>query len=172
MSVNDAATKKVADYWGGLVTEGAIDSKPMYTPEWNAQLNNGTLLSLAERGLGARACCPGTRRTRPGKWKMAPLPQWTAGENKTGSWGGSSTAVTAGLEAHRRRGQVRHLAQHRARRRPRPGQGGRHLPGRDGGPVRRGAGQRAGVLRQPARLLPGGQGDRGHRGRLHLRART
>ena len=31
-----------------------------------------------------------------GKWKVAPLPQWTAGDSKTGSWGGSSTAVTAG----------------------------------------------------------------------------
>jgi multiple sugar transport system substrate-binding protein len=26
---------------------------------------------------------------------MAPLPQWTAGANVTGSWGGSSTAVTS-----------------------------------------------------------------------------
>jgi multiple sugar transport system substrate-binding protein len=25
---------------------------------------------------------------------MAPLPQWNAGENKTGNWGGSSTGVT------------------------------------------------------------------------------
>ena len=28
-----------------------------------------------------------------GKWAMAPLPQWSAGENVTGFWGGSSTAV-------------------------------------------------------------------------------
>ncbi len=26
---------------------------------------------------------------------MAPLPQWSAGENKTGNWGGSTTGVTA-----------------------------------------------------------------------------
>jgi multiple sugar transport system substrate-binding protein len=30
-----------------------------------------------------------------GKWAMAPLPQWNAGENKTGSWGGSGTAIAA-----------------------------------------------------------------------------
>lgn len=45
MSVNDAATKKVADYWGGLVTEGAISGNPMYTPEWNKSLNDGTIIA-------------------------------------------------------------------------------------------------------------------------------
>ena len=28
-----------------------------------------------------------------GKWAMAPLPQWTRGEQVAGFWGGSSTAV-------------------------------------------------------------------------------
>src|SRR5204863_1573086 len=30
-----------------------------------------------------------------GKWAIAALPQWTAGENRSGFWGGSSTAVAA-----------------------------------------------------------------------------
>jgi multiple sugar transport system substrate-binding protein len=29
------------------------------------------------------------------KWAIAPLPQWNAGENYSGFWGGSSTAVAA-----------------------------------------------------------------------------
>jgi multiple sugar transport system substrate-binding protein len=41
---------------------------------------------------------PGTLTTAApdtkGKWAMAPLPQWPGSENRTGSWGGSSTAVT------------------------------------------------------------------------------
>jgi len=28
-----------------------------------------------------------------GKWRAAPLPQWNAGENKAGNWGGSTSAV-------------------------------------------------------------------------------
>ena len=40
--MNDQNTTKVANYWGGLVQEGVIDNKPMYTPEWNAALNDGT----------------------------------------------------------------------------------------------------------------------------------
>ncbi|HEY7222237.1 MAG TPA: extracellular solute-binding protein [Micromonosporaceae bacterium] len=94
VSVNDAASKKVADYWGGLVAEGAIDNKPMFTPEWNAQLNDGTLLAWPS-AVWAPGVLAGNAGDTAGKWKMAPLPQWNAGESKTGSWGGSSTAVTA-----------------------------------------------------------------------------
>lgn len=32
VGIDDAATKKVTDFWGGLVQEGAIDNQPMYTP--------------------------------------------------------------------------------------------------------------------------------------------
>lgn len=95
VSVNDAATKKVADYWGGLVAEGAVDNKPMYTPEWNKQLNDGTLLAWPSAVWGP-GVLSGNAADTAGKWKITALPQWSAGEAKTGSWGGSSTAVTAG----------------------------------------------------------------------------
>jgi multiple sugar transport system substrate-binding protein len=32
VDIDDAATQKVASFWGGLVAEGVIDNKPMYTP--------------------------------------------------------------------------------------------------------------------------------------------
>jgi multiple sugar transport system substrate-binding protein len=93
VSVNDAATKKVADYWGGLVTSDAVDDQPMYTPEWNKALNDGTLLAWPS-AIWAPGVLVGNAPDTKGKWTMAPMPQWNAGENKTGSWGGSSTAVT------------------------------------------------------------------------------
>lgn len=93
VGIDDAATKKVADFWGGLVKEGAIDNQPMYTPAWNKALNTGKQIAWV-----SAVWAPGTLTTAApdtkGKWAMAPLPQWTAGENRTGSWGGSSTAVT------------------------------------------------------------------------------
>ncbi|MFC6017368.1 ABC transporter substrate-binding protein [Plantactinospora solaniradicis] len=94
VSVNDAATKKVADYWGGLVTEGVVDGKPMYTPEWNKALNDGSLLAWPS-AVWAPGVLTGNAPDTKGKWAMAPLPQWNAGENRTGNWGGSSTGVTA-----------------------------------------------------------------------------
>ena len=97
------ATKKVADYWGGLVKEGVIDNQPMYTPEWNKALNDGTLLAWPSARSGRPGVLSGNAPDTKGKWAIAPLPQWNAGENVTGSWGGSSTAVTARLQAQARR---------------------------------------------------------------------
>ncbi|MET9574189.1 ABC transporter substrate-binding protein [Streptomyces sp. DT199] len=93
VSIDDAATQKVAKFWGGLVREGAIDNQPMYTPAWNKALNTGKQIAWV-----SAVWAPGTLTTAApdtkGKWAMAPLPQWSASENRTGSWGGSSTAVT------------------------------------------------------------------------------
>ncbi|MFI6422599.1 ABC transporter substrate-binding protein [Streptomyces sp. NPDC050842] len=93
VGIDDAATKKVTDFWGGLVAEGAIDNQPMYTPAWNKALNTGEQLAWV-----SAVWAPGTLTTAApdtkGKWAMAPLPQWNEGDNSTGSWGGSSTAVT------------------------------------------------------------------------------
>jgi multiple sugar transport system substrate-binding protein len=97
VSINDAATQKVAKFWGGLVKEGAIDNQPMYTPAWNKALNTGKQIAWV-----SAVWAPGTLTTAApdtqGKWAMAPLPQWSAGDNSTGSWGGSSTAVTTDSE--------------------------------------------------------------------------
>jgi multiple sugar transport system substrate-binding protein len=94
VNVNDAATKKVANYWSGLVASGDIDKQPMYTPEWNKALNDGTLIAWPSAVWGPGVLA-GNAADTTGKWKIAELPQWTAGEHKTGSWGGSSTAVAA-----------------------------------------------------------------------------
>jgi multiple sugar transport system substrate-binding protein len=93
--VNDAATLKVADYWGGLVKEGVIDDMPYFTPEWNKALNDGTLLTWPSAVWGPGVLDANAPKGK-GKWAIAPLPQWNAGENVSGFWGGSSTAVAAG----------------------------------------------------------------------------
>ncbi|MEU9453382.1 extracellular solute-binding protein [Streptomyces sp. NPDC048277] len=93
VGINDAATQKVAKFWGGLVKEGAIDNQPMYTPAWNKAIDTGQQIAWV-----SAVWAPGTLTTAApdtkGKWAMAPLPQWSAGDDVTGSWGGSSTAVT------------------------------------------------------------------------------
>jgi multiple sugar transport system substrate-binding protein len=93
VSINDEATRRVAEYWEGLVAEDAIDDQPMYTPEWNAALNDGTQIGWVS-AIWAPAVLEGNAGDTAGFWRMAPLPQWSAGEEATGSWGGSSTGVT------------------------------------------------------------------------------
>ncbi|MCF1593552.1 ABC transporter substrate-binding protein [Streptomyces muensis] len=93
VGIDDDASQKVAKFWGDLVKEGAIDDQPMYTPAWNKALNTGKQIAWV-----SAVWAPGTLTTAApdtkGKWAMAPLPQWSQSENVTGSWGGSSTAVT------------------------------------------------------------------------------
>ncbi|MFJ9963434.1 ABC transporter substrate-binding protein [Streptomyces avermitilis] len=93
VGINDAASQKVADFWGGLVKEGAIDNQPMYTPSWNKALNTGKQIAWVSAVWAPGTLTSGAPDTK-GKWKMAPLPQWGDSDSVTGSWGGSSTAVT------------------------------------------------------------------------------
>ncbi len=94
VSIDDEATLKVADYWGGLVADGVIDNKPMYTPEWNAALNNGSQVGWLS-AVWAPGVLEGNAAATKGKWAMAPMPQWTPDQPATGNWGGSATSVTS-----------------------------------------------------------------------------
>jgi multiple sugar transport system substrate-binding protein len=92
VAINDAATKKMATFWGGLVNEGILSGKPMYTPEWNKAMSDGTLLAWPSAIWGA-GVLEGVAPSTKGKWKMTALPQWDAGAAATGYWGGSATAI-------------------------------------------------------------------------------
>lgn len=93
VDIDAEPTQKVAEYWGGLVEEGVIDNKPMYTPEWNAGLNDGTQVGWTGAVWGP-GVLSGNAADTAGKWKAAPLPNWDASAPSNGNWGGSSTAVT------------------------------------------------------------------------------
>lgn len=94
VSIDDEATLKVAEFWGSLVQAGVIDNKPMYTPEWNAGLNNGTQVGWIS-AVWAPGVLAGNAGATKGKWAMAPLPQWDPSQPATGNWGGSATSVTS-----------------------------------------------------------------------------
>lgn len=95
VGINDDATKKVADFWGGLAKDGVVDTQAPWTPEWNAALNGGKILSWAS-AVWAPGVLTSNAPDGKGKWAIAPLPQWSAGENYSGFWGGSSIAIAEG----------------------------------------------------------------------------
>ncbi|HEY5880728.1 MAG TPA: extracellular solute-binding protein [Nakamurella sp.] len=97
VDVDSAASSKVARFWGELVAGGDIDNKPMYTPAWNAALNDGTQVGWIS-AIWAPGVLEGNAASTAGKWAMAPLPQWDPAHPATGNWGGSSTAVTSQSE--------------------------------------------------------------------------
>ncbi|WP_194919378.1 ABC transporter substrate-binding protein [Catenulispora rubra] len=93
VGINDAPTKKVAAFWDGLLKAGQIDPENAWTPAWNKAMDDGTILSWTA-GVWGPGTLEGVAADTKDDWGVAPLPQWDAGSNVTGDWGGSSMAVT------------------------------------------------------------------------------
>lgn len=97
VAIDEEPTQRVAGFWGGLVEEGVISNEPMYTPQWNAALNNGTQVGWVS-AVWAPGVLEGNAGSTAGAWRMAPIPQWDRSTAATGNWGGSTTAVTTQTE--------------------------------------------------------------------------
>ncbi len=90
---DDDASVAVADYWQDLIDRDLVAAEPLLTPEWNARLNNGQILSWPA-GLWAAGVINGVAPDMAGQWAMAPLPQWTPGDSAVAFQGGSAAVVT------------------------------------------------------------------------------
>jgi multiple sugar transport system substrate-binding protein len=93
VSLNDAAAKKVSAYWSGLVKDGTVATDPDFTDAWYQGLASGRYATWLTAAWGP-LFLQGTAKATAGKWRVAPLPQWSAGDQAAGNWGGSTTAVT------------------------------------------------------------------------------
>jgi len=92
VSVGDEASKKVASYWGDLVKDGVVSTDADFTDPWFQALNSGryaTWLTAAWAPLFLSTSAKATS----GNWRAAPLPQWADGQQVSGNWGGSTSAV-------------------------------------------------------------------------------
>jgi len=96
VAIDSDESRQVAEFWGGLVEEGVIDNTPMYTPGWNAALSKGLQVGWLSAVWGPGVLAGSAENTK-GKWRIAPMPQWSSTPS-TGNWGGSSTAVTSQSE--------------------------------------------------------------------------
>ena len=90
--VNDATSKKLAAYWGGLAKEGVVGVEPDFTDPWFAALNRGKYATWLTAAWGP-VFLSGSAKSTSGKWRAAPLPQWDASTPQSGNWGGSTSAV-------------------------------------------------------------------------------
>ncbi|MFC7487035.1 ABC transporter substrate-binding protein [Knoellia pratensis] len=92
VSLTDDATTKVADYWQKLIDERLVDTIPgLGDPQWKA-LDSGKEWSIIGAAWTTKLLESSAPKTK-GKWAVAPMPQWTAGGNTTGNWGGSTAVV-------------------------------------------------------------------------------
>ncbi|MDK1344728.1 extracellular solute-binding protein [Streptomyces sp. 378] len=93
IGVDDAVSRKLGAYWGGLGQEGVISTDPDFTDGWYAGFNKGRYATWITAAWGP-AFLSGSAKATSGKWRAAPLPQWDASKPSSGNWGGSTTAVT------------------------------------------------------------------------------
>ena len=96
VSVNDEATKQVADYWQKLIDQKQVATNLQgFSEEWNKALADGKVLTWISAVWGNNTITTNAPKTS-GKWAVAPMPQWQEGDEKAGNWGGSTTAVFKG----------------------------------------------------------------------------
>ncbi|WP_146174951.1 ABC transporter substrate-binding protein [Umezawaea tangerina] len=85
--------KKVFDLHGGLVEKGLMAKDPFFTADATAALDSGKYWTWAAAGW-TPGYVAGSLKNTAGKWAVAPMPQWTAGADDQGDWGGSTFTVT------------------------------------------------------------------------------
>lgn len=83
---------RVAKLWGDLIKGGNLSPVETYTADWNTALGKGTLGCWQSGAWGTFISTYGP--DYKGKWKVYPMPQWTAGGQVNGNYGGSTIAVT------------------------------------------------------------------------------
>jgi multiple sugar transport system substrate-binding protein len=93
IDINSPEAKKVVNYWGSMAKAGVVQTLPNFTTSWYTALSNGTEASWITAGWGPVFLTSLAKNTA-GKWRAAPLPQWTAGATASANWGGSTDAVT------------------------------------------------------------------------------
>nr|WP_201784456.1 sugar ABC transporter substrate-binding protein [Nonomuraea pusilla] len=101
VAVNSPETRRMAEYWQGLIDKKLVNvTDEGYSAAWWSSLQSGKVATA----IGAVWLHPLIAENAPaanGKFAVAPMPQWAAGEKKFGNEGGSSTAVLKGC-AHKK----------------------------------------------------------------------
>ncbi|GAA1276640.1 sugar ABC transporter substrate-binding protein [Planotetraspora silvatica] len=92
IDVNSAEAKKVYSYWQNLIQQDLVSTDPDFNDQWYQGFSNDKYAGWVTAAWGP-LFLQGTVKDTAGKWAAAPLPQWNAGDNVSGNWGGSTNAV-------------------------------------------------------------------------------
>ena len=95
VDLTDKTSIKVAQYWQDLIDRDLVSTVPAWTTEWDNAYNTGAAWTWNSAAWGANSIVSGAPDTA-GNWSVAPSPQWKGGQEASGNWGGSSTAVFTG----------------------------------------------------------------------------
>ncbi|MFD3610923.1 ABC transporter substrate-binding protein [Streptomyces atroolivaceus] len=91
---SDEGAAKYTEVWQQLLDEKLLAPITSWSDEWYKGLGAGTVATLAI-GAWMPANLSSGVKEGSGQWRVAPLPQWTAGERTSAENGGSSLALPA-----------------------------------------------------------------------------
>ena len=92
VSINNSASQQVASYWQDLLNKKLVKTEPDFTNGWYNDLQTGKVATWVSAIWGAATISSNAPQSS-GKWRVAPMPQWQAGQNVVGNWGGSTFVV-------------------------------------------------------------------------------
>lgn len=95
VNMTDPKTTQVAEYWTKMIDEGLVDTTPALSNVQYKALDTDKQWSMIGAAWTAKLIENGAPKTA-GKWAVTQMPQWTAGGNAAGNWGGSTTVVWKG----------------------------------------------------------------------------
>jgi multiple sugar transport system substrate-binding protein len=94
INLQDPGAMKFAALWSPLITKGLLAPVTSWSTQWYTGLANGSIASLVTGGWMGVDLETGVPSGK-GDWRVAPLPEWTAGRAATSENGGSADSVLA-----------------------------------------------------------------------------
>jgi multiple sugar transport system substrate-binding protein len=94
INLQDAGAEKFAALWSPLITNDLLAPVTSWSTQWYTGLANGSIASLVTGGWMGVDLETGVPSGK-GDWRVAPLPEWTAGTAATSENGGSADSVLA-----------------------------------------------------------------------------
>ncbi|WP_180687047.1 ABC transporter substrate-binding protein [Streptomyces gossypiisoli] len=101
VSIDNPGTRKVASFWQDLKDRGLVaKTGNAWDPQFNKAATAGKVLSFVNASWAAGGL-KSDLKDQSGKWAVAAMPTWEAGDGKSSSNGGSATSVMTGCETPR-----------------------------------------------------------------------
>jgi len=95
VTIESAKAKQVADYWQKMIDQKLVATDLQgFSEALSKAWDTDKVLTWISAAWGWSTIRDGAPHTS-GKWAVAPIPQWKAGDKANGNWGGSSNAVLA-----------------------------------------------------------------------------
>ncbi len=92
VSINSPQAQQVASYWQDLISKKLIKTEPDFDNAWYKDLQTGGIASWFSGPWGLAVLEQNAPKSS-GDWRVAPVPQWQAGQSVDGVWGGGGNVV-------------------------------------------------------------------------------